>query len=61
MVQPSPQGAVANLLNYIGQDFTELDPVQIETMLSMGGESPILVDDEKVLMGHKITIKKDFI
>ena len=53
MIQPSPQGAVANLLNYIGQDFTELDPVEIETMLSMGGESPILIDDEKVLMAFK--------
>jgi hypothetical protein len=53
MIQPSPEGAVANLLNYIGQDFTELDPVEIETMLSMGGESPILIDDEKVLMAFK--------
>jgi len=53
MLQPSPQGAVQNLLNYIGQDFTELDPVQIETMLSMGGQSPILIDDEKVLMAFK--------
>ena len=53
MVQPSPQGAVQNLINYIGQDSTELDPVQIETMLSMGGESPILIADEKVLMAFK--------
>merc|ERR1712038_1859505 len=53
MVEPSPPGAVENLLNYIGQDFTQLDPVQIETMLSMGGESPVLVNDEKVLMAFK--------
>ena len=46
MVEPSPQGAVQNLLNYIGQDFTHLDPVQIETMLSMEGESPVLINDE---------------
>ena len=53
MVQPSPQGALQNLLNYIGQDFTQLDPVEIENMLSMGGPSPVLIDDEKVLMAFK--------
>ena len=53
MAQPSPQGAVANLLSYIGQDFHQLDPVEIETKLSMEGESPILINDEKILMAFK--------
>ena len=53
MTQPSPQGAVANLLSYIGQDFHQLDPVEIESKLSMEGESPILINDEKVLMAFK--------
>ena len=53
MVQPSPQGALQNILNFVGQDATELNPTQIETMLGIGGESPILISDEKVLMAFK--------
>ena len=45
-MQPSPQGAVENVLNFIGQDATELNPAEVETKLSMEGESPILMNDE---------------
>ena len=53
MVQPSPPGAVNNFLNYFGQDFTQMAPEQIEASLSMGGDSPVLINDEKVLMAFK--------
>ena len=53
MVEPSPQGAVSNLLNFLGQDMVELDPAEIEASLSMGSDSPILINDEKVLMAFK--------
>ena len=52
-MKPSPQGAVENMLNFIGQDATELNPAEVETKLSMEGESPILMNDEKVLMAFK--------
>jgi len=51
--EASPPGAMENLMNFIGQDLTELDPKEIEESLSVGGASPVLDFDEKVLMAFK--------
>ena len=53
MTQPSPTGALSSLLAYLGQDFTHMDPRQIEASLSMGGQSPVLIQGERVLMAFR--------
>ena len=49
----SPPGSVENFLNYFGQNFTHMDTKQVESSLGPGGQSPVLVCDEKVLMAFK--------
>jgi len=51
--EASPPGAMENLMNFIGQDLTQLDPKDLEEKLSIGGASPVLDFDEKVLMAFK--------
>ena len=47
-IQPSPQGAMDQLLNYFGQDMSHMDPQQTQNLLGMGGDMPVLVHDEQV-------------
>eukprot|EP00092_Neocalanus_flemingeri_P034833 GFUD01037907.1.p1 GENE.GFUD01037907.1~~GFUD01037907.1.p1 ORF type:complete len:776 (+),score=157.04 GFUD01037907.1:222-2549(+) len=51
--EASPPGAMEKLMNYIGQDLSQMDPKEIEEVLSIGGASPVLDFDEKVLMAFK--------
>ena len=48
VIEPTPPGAMGNLLNYFGQDHTQMDPQAVEQSLGMGGQTPLLGFNEKV-------------
>ena len=47
-IEPSPPGAMDQLLNYFGQDFSHMDPQQTQNALGMAGDMPVLGHDEQV-------------
>ena len=48
MLEPSPPGAMDQLLNYFSQDMDHMDPQQTQNALGMGGGMPVLVHGEQV-------------
>ena len=46
--ESSPPEAYDNFFAYFGQDLVQVDPQQLEKSLSIGGEIPILAQNEKV-------------
>ena len=46
--ESSPPEAYDNFFAYFGQDLVQVDPQQLEKSLTIGGEIPILAQDEKV-------------
>ena len=46
--ESSPPEAYDNFFAYFGQDLVQVDPQQLERSLTIGGEIPILAQEEKV-------------
>ena len=50
LFESSPLEAYDNLFAYFGQDLVQVDPQQIENSLAIGGDIPILTQEEKVCL-----------